>query len=74
MFQKISRFGPFMPKNPGKTHYLGSSVLLALSGLGFPTDLTHLRNFLEEVVAEIESHIQPADDQHGGGQASTWHL
>jgi hypothetical protein len=63
-----------MTENLVKTYYLGSSVLLALSGLGFPTDLTHLRYFLEEIVAKIEPHIQPADDQHGGGQASTWHL
>jgi hypothetical protein len=63
-----------MPKNPVKIHYLGSSVLLTLSGLGFPTDLTHLSYLLEEIVAEIEPHIQPADDQHGSGQASTWHL
>jgi hypothetical protein len=63
-----------MSKNPVQTYYLGSSVLLARSGLGFPTDLTHLRYLLEEVVAKIEPHIQPANDQHGSGQASTWHL
>jgi hypothetical protein len=62
-------------QNSNRRSYLGSS--LTISGLGSTastTDPTHLHKLLYEVVEQVEPHIQPAHDQHGGGKASPWYL